>query len=119
MYAHTYILALFFSTRYYVIYTNKELMKKAHLTTLHGKIGAACMAAYIGLGIFGSIVLDPKWGVLNTNKTLRQIHKLCGRLVTWLAWTTSVLGFTTMHGTGIESVIFGLPLLVFGYYCLL
>ena len=104
---------------YYVIHTNKDLMKKAHLTTLHGKLGALCMAGYVGLGLFGSIALDPQWGILKTNGLLRKVHKFSGRAVTWLAWTTSVLGFTTMHGTGSESLVFGVPLLVFGYFCLL
>ena len=104
---------------YYVIHSNKDLMKKAHLTTLHGKLGAVCMLGYIGLGLFGSVALDPQWGMLKTNGFLRKAHKLSGRVVTWLAWTTSVLGFTTMNGTGSESLVFGFPLLVFGYFCLL
>ena len=104
---------------YYVIHSNKDLMNKAHLTTLHGKLGAACMVGYIGLGLFGSVALDPQWGLLKTNSFLRTVHKMSGRVVTWLAWTTSVLGFTTMYGTGTDSYIFGVPLLVFGYFCLL
>jgi hypothetical protein len=37
---------------WYVIYSNKEIHKKKHLTSTHGPIGAAVMAAYILLVSF-------------------------------------------------------------------
>ena len=106
---------------WYVIHTNKDLAGKAHLLTLHGKLGAAVIIAYIGIGIFGAVALHPKWGILKTNKTLRLVHKLAGRATTWLAWTSCVLGFATFrnHGYGVETALFTLPLLLFGYYALL
>jgi hypothetical protein len=80
------------SFAWYVIYSNKEMMGKAHLMTLHGKLGAAVMVSYFGLGIVGSIALHPDFGVLKTNKTIRFAHKWGGRVVTALAWTSCVLG---------------------------
>jgi hypothetical protein len=80
------------SFAWYVIYSNKEMYNKAHLMTIHGKLGAAIMVGYFGVGIFGAVALHPDFGILKTNKSLRLMHKLGGRLLTALAWVCCVLG---------------------------
>ncbi len=77
---------------WYVIYSNKEMSKKQHVTTLHAKLGVGVLLGYIGLGLFGAVALDPAWGVFKTNKTFRAIHKFAGRAMTAGAWVVCVLG---------------------------
>ena len=80
------------SFAWYVIYTNKEMMGKAHLLSLHGKIGFVVMVSYFGLSLVGGLALHPDFGMLKTNKTIRFAHKMSGKIVTALAWACSVLG---------------------------
>lgn len=44
---------------FYVIYSNKEMMKKQHFMTLHGKVGLAVTVSYLMIGIFGAVALHP------------------------------------------------------------
>jgi hypothetical protein len=104
---------------WYVIYTNKEASGKKHLTTYHGQIGCGVLLGYIGLGLFGSVALDPQWGQFKTNKTFRAIHKFAGRVMTALAWVVCVLGFATMQKELWKQAVFGVPLLIAGYFVLL
>ena len=83
------IIALF---GWYVIYSNKEMSHKAHVTTLHAKLGVGVLLGYVGLGLFGTVALDPQWGQFKTNKTFRFAHKIAGRLMTAGAWIVCVLG---------------------------
>ena len=77
---------------WYVIYSNKEMGGKHHLTTLHGKLGVGTLLGYLGVGIFGGVALHPDWGLLKTNQSLRALHKWAGRVTTALAWYVCVLG---------------------------
>lgn len=77
---------------WYAIYVNKEMSKKQHLTTLHAQLGLVAILGYIGLGLFGSVALDPEWGMFKTNQTFRALHKFAGRLMTALAWIVCVMG---------------------------
>lgn len=77
---------------YYVIYTNKEMAGKPHLTSIHGKLGVAVLLAYFGIGMFGLLALHPDFGMMRTNKQLRTIHKYAGRVSTAAAWVCCVLG---------------------------
>jgi len=80
------------SFAWYVIYSNKEMFKRKHLTTIHGKLGVAIMISYFMLGIFGAIALNPDWGLFRSNKTMRLVHKVFGRLSTAAAWFCCLLG---------------------------
>lgn len=60
---------------WYVIYTNKELLGKPHLVTLHAKIGVVVLVAYLLIACFSFPSLNPDWGVLKTNKIIRLYHK--------------------------------------------
>ena len=104
---------------FYVIYSNKNLQKKQHFTTLHGKLGLGVMLGYLGLGLFGAIGLNPDWGYVNKNKQLRMIHKFSGRLVTFMAWLCCVLGFQTLEKDIMYQGLFAVPLLAFSYFVLL
>jgi hypothetical protein len=77
---------------WYVIYSNKEMNNKPHLTTLHAKIGVVCMLGYLSLGVVGFAALHPDFGALKANKTVRFVHKWLGRILTAAAWYCCVLG---------------------------
>ena len=77
---------------WYVIYSNKEMYGKAHLLSIHEKLGAFVMLGYTGLALFGGIALHPDWGVFKTNQLFRKIHKWGGRFFTAAAWICCVLG---------------------------
>lgn len=81
---------------WYVIYTNKEMNKKQHLTTYHAQLGIVVILGYVGLGFAGAVALDPQWGILKTNKTFRTLHKFAGRFLTATAWLVCVLGKNKM-----------------------
>lgn len=104
----------------YVIYSNKEMKAKPHLTTYHGKIGAAVLLGFLGLAIVGYFALSPDWGALRTNKQLRFVHKYTGKVLILLSWVAMMLHINSMYA---HSVViqagFGLPLVVFAYYIIL
>lgn len=77
---------------WYVIHTNKDMAGKAHLLTIHGKLGVAVLISYLVLGAFGAIALHPDWGIMKTNKTIRTTHKYAGRVMTAISWFVCVLG---------------------------
>jgi hypothetical protein len=111
------LLVIFFG--YYVIYTNKEMRGKQHLTTTHAQLGAAALAGYLALGIFGSVALHPDFGVLRSNSFVRTAHKYGGRAMTALAWIVCVLGVASMGTSLVFQAAFSVPLLVAGYFVLL
>lgn len=104
---------------WYVIHSNKDMFKKAHLLTTHGQLGAAVVVCYIAIGIFGAFALNPDWGFLRTNNTVRLAHKIGGRVLTALSWLSCVLGYRTMDQSPESSSLIILPLLVFGLFVLL
>lgn len=77
---------------WYVIYTNKEMLGKAHLLTMHGKLGFTVMVSYVLVGLVGGAALHPDFGVAKSNQTVRFCHKWAGKVLTALAWSCSVLG---------------------------
>jgi cytochrome b561 len=104
---------------WYVIHTNKNTMGKQHWTTIHAKVGIAVLIGYFSLAVVGSVALNPDWGLLRTNKTVRFAHKTGGRALTAAAWFCCVLGFVTMEKDIKYQLLFGIPLLVAGYFILL
>jgi len=76
---------------WYVIYRNKEIAKKPHLTSIHGKLGVAVLLIYFGIGIAGAVALNPDWGFLRTNQNFRKVHKIAGRVATAAAWTVRLI----------------------------
>lgn len=104
---------------WYVIHTNKDMNGYPHLKTNHGKAGVIVLLGYLGLGIFGAIGLNPDFGILKTNKTVRFVHKWSGRALTCLAWICCVSGFATMNPELWKQVVFTIPLLIAGPFILI
>ena len=104
---------------WFVIYSNKEMAGKEHLTTTHSQLGMAVLLGYLGLGLFGGVALHPDWGALKTNQQLRTVHKWAGRVMTAGSWYVCVLGFASMRVEMWQQLVAGVPLLVFGFYFLL
>ena len=78
------------------------------------------MLGYTGLAIFGAVALNPDWGIMNKNTTLRTIHKWTGRLLTLLSWVVCVLGLIKMQPSQtVVQILFTAPLLYFGFVTLL
>ena len=78
---------------WYVIYSNKEILGKQHLTSLHGKLGAASLVSFIVLGLVGFLGLHPDFGKIKTNQVVRKIHKFFGRAAILLSWGAIFTGF--------------------------
>jgi Eukaryotic cytochrome b561 len=104
---------------WYVIYSNKELYGRPHLITTHGQLGAAVIIGYLLLGVFGAFALNPDWGIFKGNTTVRLAHKLGGRVLTALAWLSSVLGFYAIEPSLEVTGVFTVPLFLFGLFVLL
>ena len=126
--------------RWYVIYSNREIHKKKHLTSTHGQIGAAVMAAYILLvsfhfnffskrffffAIFNQnfismsfYALNPDNGIFKGNQTVRAIHKWSGRRLTSSAWALGASGFNTLYPDTVPRVAFTIPLLILWFFVL-
>lgn len=98
---------------WYVIYQNKELMGKPHITSNHAKAGLVTILSSLGLLLFGSIVLHPDWGVGKLNKTYRKLHKLGGKAVVALSWFVCFSGLRQLTNDYVLLASFGLPLLLF------
>lgn len=95
----------------YVIYNNKEMSKKLHLTSNHGMMGAAVMVSCMGLGMAGSIFLHPDFGMDKTNQTIRMAHKWGARITLILAWTTAFLGlYQLIENDSMKLAAYAFPL---------
>jgi hypothetical protein len=97
---------------YYVIYQNKELSGKAHLTSYHALGGLACLVISTMIGMVGSAFLHPDWGILKTNKTVRWAHKTGARVVIALGWCVAVMGLKQLTGDYITLGVYAAPLIL-------
>ena len=50
----------------YSIYLNKEKYERPHLTSLHGKVGAALFLTSVGVGMVGAVFLHPDFGTYHS-----------------------------------------------------
>lgn len=98
----------------YCIYNNKEMNGWPHLQSAHAMFGVGVMVSCIGLGLVGSIVLHPDFGIDTGNKTIRFWHKFGARIVLILAWITAFLGLTQLipHDQ-VSLLLFAVPMLAF------
>ena len=103
------ILALF---GWYVIYSNKEVHGKPHLTSWHSWIGVAALLSWVGLALVGLAALHPDFGSMKRNKSVRFLHKWLGRLATASGWGACLLGFIKMDSDASHQALFALPLAV-------
>ena len=76
----------------YVIYQNKEINGFKHLKSYHAWFGISLFLSCFGLGMVGTVVLHPDFGLDNTNKTIRLAHKMGARLTLIFVWITAILG---------------------------
>ena len=109
------ILAVF---GWFVIYSNKNMQGKKHLTSIHGKFGMLVITLNFALAAMGAVALNPDWGFLKTNKNFRSIHKFFGRAITTAAWLSCAFGFMTVEKDVYRRFAFFLPLLGMAYYVL-
>jgi hypothetical protein len=103
----------------YAIYRNKNNMGRPHLTSWHSWVGISAAISALGLGLVGSIVLHPDFGMDKTNKTIRFAHKTGARVTLFLAWTAAFMGLYKMTQEASTLILFGLPLLVFVPFALM
>jgi hypothetical protein len=97
----------------YAIYHNKNLNERPHLTSYHSWAGIGVAASCLGLGLVGSLVLHPDFGMDKTNKTIRFAHKMGARATLGLAWFAALSGLYQMSPDTTTLIMYGLPLMVF------
>jgi hypothetical protein len=103
----------------YAIYTNKNNMGRPHLTSWHSWAGISAAISALGIGLVGSIVLHPDFGIDKTNKTIRFAHKTGARVTLFLAWIAAFSGLYRMTQEASILILFGLPLVVFVPFALM
>jgi hypothetical protein len=81
----------------YVIWTNKEMYGKPHLTTPHGQFGALTSMSLICYPLFAWFMYNPDNGFLKTNQLARKFHKYSGRIVVAMGLITSAYGILSME----------------------
>ena len=60
----------------YSIYLNKEKYERPHLTSLHGKVGAALVLISVGVGMVGAVFLHPDFGTYHSFFFLTGFQKI-------------------------------------------
>lgn len=103
----------------YVIWKNKELHGKEHITTLHAWMGIVTIVSAFGPSIVGAVFLHPDFGIDKTNQQFRFAHKWFGRLVISSAYITGYLGLRHMTSDIWVLLTYAVPLLVLGPMALL
>ncbi len=80
----------------YVIYKNKEMMGKEHLTSTHSIAGIVTMAGCTMAMMAGGIFLHPDFGVDKTNQTIRYDRKeIKGNLFSFVDYKFKCSSHTT------------------------
>ena len=95
---------------YYVIFSNKEMLEKPHLTSWHAWCGMAALVAYVSLFVIGLGGLHPDFGVLRTSRFVKISHKYFGRVGIAAGWTACILGFNKLDTDPTHQVAFLAPL---------
>mmetsp|Transcript_13361 Transcript_13361/g.19489 ORF Transcript_13361/g.19489 Transcript_13361/m.19489 type:complete len:193 (-) Transcript_13361:1026-1604(-) len=103
----------------YVIYRNKEIMGKEHITSTHALAGIITMAGALMASLAGGIFLHPDFGFDKTNKTIRFGHKWFSRTIILSAWITCVLGLQQMTSDKFILATFILPLVILAPFSLI
>lgn len=103
---------------WFVIYSNKNIQGKKHLTSIHGKCGMLVILGNLALAVLGAVALNPDWGFLKTNKSFRSMHKFSGKAITAAAWLSCAFGFMTIEKDIYRRAAFFVPLLGMAYYVL-
>lgn len=97
----------------YVIYNNKQVNGYKHMMSSHSWLGLGVIINCIGLGMAGGIFLHPDFGIAQTNKTLRNLHKWAARITLIGAWVTAFLGLNQLIPTDSNTMaMYGFPLVL-------
>eukprot|EP00927_Polykrikos_kofoidii_P067875 TRINITY_DN63309_c0_g1_i1.p1 TRINITY_DN63309_c0_g1~~TRINITY_DN63309_c0_g1_i1.p1 ORF type:complete len:194 (+),score=25.43 TRINITY_DN63309_c0_g1_i1:70-651(+) len=96
---------------WYVIWSNKEMASKPHLTSWHSWVGFFALVSWIVLAVVGLLGLHPDFGFLRTHKRLRLAHKWGGRVAGLASWLACWMGFAKMNPNPIHQFLFAAPLL--------
>ena len=110
---------LFGIAGWYVIYSNKEMLGKQHLTSLHGKLGATSLVSFIILGLVGALGLHPDFGKVKTNTVVRKVHKYSGKAALLLSWSAAFTGFIKFESSLMVQVPVVAALSALSYFTLL
>jgi len=60
----------------------------------------------------GGVFLNPDFGIAKTNKTIRKIHKLAGRIIIAIGWFTCFTGLSQLTNNYVVILSCMLPLLL-------
>jgi len=104
---------------WYVIYSNKNMLGKRHLTSWHSWFGVAALVAYALLFVVGLAGLHPDFGLLKTNRFLKKAHNLSGKAAIAAGWTASVVAFNNLDNDRSHQALFAAPLLAGAFLVLL
>jgi len=80
----------------WVMWKNKEMAKRAHLTTLHAQLGAVALTLSVPLPLIAWVALNPDSGVFRKSAFVRAAHKWGGRALLALAFVTMSSGVYKM-----------------------
>jgi Eukaryotic cytochrome b561 len=81
----------------YVIWSNKEIYGKPHLTTPHGQFGALTLTGFATYPLIAWISYNPDNGYLKSNQLARKFHKYSGRLTVLMGLVTSAFGILSLE----------------------
>jgi len=87
----------------YVIWTNKDMYGKAHLTTDHGQFGALTLTLMLAYPIVSYILYNPESGFLRQHQLFRKVHKYTGKLILVFGLVTSAYGIMAMEQEPIQA----------------
>ena len=77
----------------YSIYLNKEKYERPHLTSLHGKVGAALFLTSVGVGMVGAVFLHPDFGTYHSLFFFKPDSKHIDSFGFTLTWGFSLMIF--------------------------
>lgn len=97
---------------FYVIYKNKENSGKDHFTSNHSIAGLTTLIGSTTVGLAGSILLNPDFGIAKTNKLFRSVHKFGARLIIALGWFTCYSGLSQLTSNYAVIGLYMLPLIL-------
>jgi hypothetical protein len=103
----------------YVIWKNKEIHGKDHITTTHALMGIITVACAVGPAIVGAVFLHPDFGMDKTNQQFRFAHKWFGRVVIASAYVTGFFGLKHMTSDIWVLLTYAVPLMILGPMTLL
>lgn len=81
----------------YVMWTNKEMYKKEHMTTTHSYVGGLAMMMTFFAPIGTWIALNPVNGVARTNQNVRWVHKYSSKLALAVAYAAICTGILSVE----------------------